>query len=354
MGRAPCCDKTKVKRGPWSPEEDETLKNYVEKYGTGGNWIALPLKAGLKRCGKSCRLRWLNYLRPHIKRGSFTDEEDNIIISLFDKIGSRWSVIASNLPGRTDNDVKNHWNTKLKKKLFGGGSYGTKLPSMATSNHHILVSKTNNNVEHTIDISPPNTNITNLQGPVASSSSSSLYLPSTQHDDHTYNNICPIDIDQLIYSPSFTTFLSTMSQNTTLPAALSYDVPDTSQFPVNHHLINNNNYNIQNQLFHAKVTTTNSTSPQDGSRAILSSPTSSTIIDHCNKTNYLPFAGMEDAEVLLADLGFGINDCYGINGSSLGVFGQENKGFDGCFGNQHDDQHMAQGLCQSSTFTGLY
>ncbi|KAI3724826.1 hypothetical protein L1987_64593 [Smallanthus sonchifolius] len=117
MGRSPCCDKTKVKRGPWSPEEDTILRNHIQNHGTGGNWIALPHKAGLKRCGKSCRLRWLNYLRPDIKLGGFTEEEDDIISSLFVNIGSRWSVIASHLQGRTDNDVKNHWNTKLKKKL---------------------------------------------------------------------------------------------------------------------------------------------------------------------------------------------------------------------------------------------
>nr|AGZ16410.1 MYB11 [Scutellaria baicalensis] len=117
MGRAPCCDKTKVKRGPWSPEEDNILKNYVQQHGTSGSWIALPLKAGLKRCGKSCRLRWLNYLRPNIKHGGFTEEEDHTILALYHNIGTRWSVIASQLPGRTDNDIKNYWNTKLKKKL---------------------------------------------------------------------------------------------------------------------------------------------------------------------------------------------------------------------------------------------
>lgn len=120
MGRAPCCDKANVKRGPWSPEEDATLKSYVETHGTGGNWIALPRKAGLRRCGKSCRLRWLNYLRPDIKHGSFTEEEDNIICTLYGQMGSRWSAIASQLPGRTDNDVKNYWNTKLKKKIMAG------------------------------------------------------------------------------------------------------------------------------------------------------------------------------------------------------------------------------------------
>ncbi|KAK1429157.1 hypothetical protein QVD17_11360 [Tagetes erecta] len=124
MGRAPCCDKANVKKGPWSPEEDAKLKQFIEKYGTGGNWIALPQKAGLKRCGKSCRLRWLNYLRPNIRHGEFSDDEDRIICSLYANIGSRWSVIAAQLPGRTDNDIKNYWNTKLKKKLL------TMLPSL--------------------------------------------------------------------------------------------------------------------------------------------------------------------------------------------------------------------------------
>ncbi|CAN1304980.1 Transcription factor RAX2, partial [Linum perenne] len=130
MGRAPCCDKANVKRGPWSPEEDAKLKDYIDKHGTGGNWIAFPQKAGLKRCGKSCRLRWLNYLRPNIKHGEFSDDEDRIICTLFANIGSRWSVIAAQLPGRTDNDIKNYWNTKLKKKLMGllPNSSNGKLP----------------------------------------------------------------------------------------------------------------------------------------------------------------------------------------------------------------------------------
>ncbi|XVF36478.1 hypothetical protein REPUB_Repub19eG0062000 [Reevesia pubescens] len=119
MGRAPCCDKANVKKGPWSPEEDAKLKSYIEQHGTGGNWIALPQKIGLKRCGKSCRLRWLNYLRPNIKHGGFSEEEDKFICSLYISIGSRWSIIAAQLPGRTDNDIKNYWNTRLKKKLLG-------------------------------------------------------------------------------------------------------------------------------------------------------------------------------------------------------------------------------------------
>ncbi|XP_030487545.2 transcription factor MYB36 [Cannabis sativa] len=135
MGRAPCCDKANVKKGPWSPEEDTKLKAYIDTYGTGGNWIALPQKIGLKRCGKSCRLRWLNYLRPNIKHGGFSEEEDNIICSLYISIGSRWSIIAAQLPGRTDNDIKNYWNTRLKKKLLGRRkqSNGSRLSSSATT-----------------------------------------------------------------------------------------------------------------------------------------------------------------------------------------------------------------------------
>ncbi|GER38829.1 MYB transcription factor MYB17 [Striga asiatica] len=72
----------------------------------------------LRRCGKSCRLRWLNYLRPDIKHGVFTSDEENVICDLYNKVGRRWSVIASQLEGRTDNDVKNYWNSKLKKKVM--------------------------------------------------------------------------------------------------------------------------------------------------------------------------------------------------------------------------------------------
>ncbi|KAF0915610.1 hypothetical protein E2562_037465 [Oryza meyeriana var. granulata] len=105
MGRSPCCDKAAVKRGPWTAEEDARLRSYIEQHGTGGNWIALPRKVGLLRCGKSCRLRWLNYLRPDIRHGGFSADEDRVICALYAAIGSRWSVIAAHLPGRTDNDL---------------------------------------------------------------------------------------------------------------------------------------------------------------------------------------------------------------------------------------------------------
>ncbi|XP_031495719.1 transcription factor RAX2-like isoform X2 [Nymphaea colorata] len=137
MGRAPCCDKANVKKGPWSPEEDKMLREFIQKHGTGGNWIALPQKIGLKRCGKSCRLRWLNYLRPNIRHGGFSEEEDNIICRLYTSIGSRWSIIASQLPGRTDNDIKNYWNTKLKKKLLGKRKEQLQALNLPSTNHRM-------------------------------------------------------------------------------------------------------------------------------------------------------------------------------------------------------------------------
>ncbi|KAE8719428.1 Transcription factor MYB39 [Hibiscus syriacus] len=106
-----------LKRGPWTAEEDEILTAYIQKHGHG-NWRALPEKAGLQRCGKSCRLRWINYLRPDIKRGKFSLQEEQTIIQLHALLGNRWSAMAAHIPKRTDNEIKNHWNTHLKKRLM--------------------------------------------------------------------------------------------------------------------------------------------------------------------------------------------------------------------------------------------
>ncbi|CAI8615277.1 unnamed protein product [Vicia faba] len=116
MGRHSCCYKQKLRKGLWSPEEDEKLLNHITNYGHGC-WSSVPKQAGLQRCGKSCRLRWINYLRPDLKRGTFSQDEENLIIELHSVLGNRWSQIAAQLPGRTDNEIKNLWNSCLKKKL---------------------------------------------------------------------------------------------------------------------------------------------------------------------------------------------------------------------------------------------
>ncbi|XP_058074382.1 transcription factor MYB4-like [Magnolia sinica] len=115
MGRTPCCGKVGLMKGTWTQEEDQTLIAYIERNGPG-NWRDLPKNAGLLRCGKSCRFRWMNYLKPDIKRGNYSREEEETIIELHDLLGNRWSTIAARLPGRTDNEIKNVWYTHLKRR----------------------------------------------------------------------------------------------------------------------------------------------------------------------------------------------------------------------------------------------
>ncbi|KAL9247982.1 hypothetical protein vseg_021349 [Gypsophila vaccaria] len=120
MGRSPCCEKEHTNKGAWTKDEDGRLINYIRTHGEGC-WRSLPKAAGLQRCGKSCRLRWINYLRPDLKRGNFCEEEDELIINLHSLLGNKWSLIAARLPGRTDNEIKNYWNTHIKRKLLSRG-----------------------------------------------------------------------------------------------------------------------------------------------------------------------------------------------------------------------------------------
>ncbi|GKV46530.1 hypothetical protein SLEP1_g53507 [Rubroshorea leprosula] len=104
-----------LRKGPWTLEEDTLLTHYIARHGEG-RWNILAKCAGLKRTGKSCRLRWLNYLKPDIKRGNLTPQEQLLILELHSKWGNRWSKIAHHLPGRTDNEIKNYWRTRVQKQ----------------------------------------------------------------------------------------------------------------------------------------------------------------------------------------------------------------------------------------------
>ncbi|GLJ47514.1 hypothetical protein SUGI_1003150 [Cryptomeria japonica] len=116
MGRTPCCSKdSMLNRGAWTAQEDSILSEYIKIHGEG-RWRSIPQNTGLKRCGKSCRLHWLNYLRPDIKRGHISPDEEDLILRLHGLLGNRWSLIAGRLPSRTDNEIKNYWNTHLRKK----------------------------------------------------------------------------------------------------------------------------------------------------------------------------------------------------------------------------------------------
>ncbi|TXG48395.1 hypothetical protein EZV62_027689 [Acer yangbiense] len=227
-----CCSKQKVKRGLWSPEEDEKLIKHITTNGHG-SWSSVPKLAGLQRCGKSCRLRWINYLRPDLKRGSFSEQEERTIIDVHRILGNRWAQIAKHLPGRTDNEVKNFWNSFIKKKLIAQG--------IDPNTHNLILSTTTNNNNNNFNIlnacnkllpqpqqqqqtTSPLMNIFSS----SSSSSSSAFLSSLPYN---YNNIPLHEIlfsstsDQYQNPNMFWSSSSTNTTTTTTQEQNNYNIP---------------------------------------------------------------------------------------------------------------------------------
>lgn len=191
-GRKPCCDKAVVKKGPWSEAEDLKLISFIQNHGHS-NWRALPKLAGLARCGKSCRLRWVNYLRPDLKRGNFTFHEEETIIKLHEVLGNKWSTIASHFPGRTDNEIKNVWNTHLKKRIVK-----IKQPSNASTTNPCLdkiLDESNKDCSEQVLIHQ--TSLIEETIEQSSSSSTSYSSQTSFNSDHQMSDIDPAGLNQI-------------------------------------------------------------------------------------------------------------------------------------------------------------
>ncbi|KAL1325096.1 hypothetical protein HN51_035199 [Arachis hypogaea] len=180
------CEKSGVRKGTWTPEEDTKLIAHLTRFGHPTNWRQLPRAAGLARCGKSCRLRWMNYLRPDVKRGNYTQEEDDTIVKLHNQFGNRWSMIASHLHGRSDNEIKNRWHSQLKKRF-------QHTSASNSNNHNALIEST----EEDIVNNNHNNNATTNEYPYSNLHNTTS--PASSQSD-TYDNFSPLS--DFFYTPA--------------------------------------------------------------------------------------------------------------------------------------------------------